>query len=326
MQTAIRAEKERKRVQEHGTYQQYAKVFEPITRTLLTLDQVQEQRRRQQQQNNNNGGKRKRDVTPPRAYQKVEEEEEEEEDESADDDDKKAVLPDMFSTPASKKKIKTSPISSPASPLPALYTEALDLIGKNNLDDGLFGCNDKTKTIGGMSYSVSSIGHLTIHTRQQGRLVFNIKKLNVWLMFLAKTPSEVVKIDQVGSFNKSSSSPLVSGGRPGYVKRWKDICTQLELVPRALNLKKSRAQIKDLRAREKFQLLSEAEGSGLVTVLASDKNGLLRQLQLAAAEYEAGNKDLLPVITAGVKEANSLRIPKAKLSFLKNIPQTFNWI
>ena len=145
-------------------------------------------------------------------------------------------------------------------------------------------------------------------------------------MFLAKTPSKVVKIDQVGSFNKSSSSPLVSGGRPGYVKRWKDICTQLELVPRALNLKKSRAQIKDLRAREKFQLLSEAEGSGLVTVLASDKNGLLRQLQLAAAEYEAGNKDLLPVITAGVKEANRLRIPKAKLSFLKNIPQTFNWI
>ena len=48
VQTAIRAQKERKRVQEQGTYQQYAKVFEPITRTLLTLDQVQEQRRQQQ--------------------------------------------------------------------------------------------------------------------------------------------------------------------------------------------------------------------------------------------------------------------------------------
>ena len=87
-----------------------------------------------------------------------------------------------------------------------------------------------------------------------------------------------------------------------------------------------RRNIKKLQDREKFKLLTEAEGSGLVTVLASDKNGLIRQLQLAAAEYEAGNKDLLSVITAGVKEAKRLNIPKAKLSFLKNIPQTFNWI
>ena len=329
VQTAIRAQKEKKRLQEQGTYQQYAKVFEPITRTLLTLDQVQEQR----QQQNNDRKRKKRDVTPPRAYQKAEEEEEEEDDsadfdDDDDDDDKKAVLPDMFSTPTtSKKKIKNSPISSPSSPPPVLYTEALHLIGKNNLDDGLFGCNDKTKTIGGMPYSVSSIGNLTIHTEQQGRLVFNIKQLNVWIMFLAKTPSEVVKIDQVGSLtNKSSSSSPVSGARPGYVKRWKDICTQLELVPLALKSKVRRAQTRDLYTREKFKLLQESEGSGLVTVLASDKNGLLRQLQLAAAEYEAGNKDLLSVITAGVKEANRLRIPKAKLSFLKNIPQTFNWI
>ena len=91
-------------------------------------------------------------------------------------------------------------------------------------------------------------------------------------------------------------------------------------------VKTKRRETKELHSREKFKLLKEAEGSGLVTVLASDKNGLIRQLQLAAAEYEAGNKDLLSVITAGVKEAKRLHIPKTKLWFLKNIPQTFNWI
>ena len=173
-----------------------------------------------------------------------------------------------------------------------------------------------------MPYSVSRAGNITVDRGDQ-RMVFNIKALNVWLMLLAKTPSEVVQIDPLSS---SSSSPA-KGGRPGYVNRWKDICTQLELMPRATNIKTNkRREIQKLQDREKFKLLKEAEGSVLVTVLASDKDGLIRQLQLAAAEYEAGNKDLLSVITAGVKEAKRLHIPKAKLSFLKNIPQTFNWI
>ena len=203
-----------------------------------------------------------------------------------------------------------------------MHTEALEIIKKSNLDDGLFGCNDKTKTIGGMPYTLSRAGNLTVDRGDQ-RMVFNIKALNVWIMLLAKKPSQVVQIDRLSS---TSSSPA-KGGRPGYVNRWKDICTQLELMPRATDTKTNkRRNIKKLQDREKFKLLTEAEGSGLVTVLASDKNGLIRQLQLAAAEYEAGNKDLLSVITAGVKEAKRLNIPKAKLSFLKNIPQTFNWI
>ena len=336
VQTAIRAQKEKKRLQEQGTYQQYAKVFEPITRTLLTLDQVQEQRRQQQLEHQ----KRKRNVTPPpHAYQKQKEEEEEkEEDEDWDDhataakeeDDKKFVpSSDIFSTPAAvtpsaAKKRKSLPSSaSPSSNNPpVLYTEALELIKKSNLDDGLLGCNDKTKTIGGMPYSLSRAGYLTVDTGDE-RMIFNIKALNVWIMLLAKNPSQVVQIDRL--LNSSSKSP-VKGGRPGYVKRWKEICTQLELMPRAIKSKTKRREIKELHNREKFKLLKEAEGSGLVTVLASDKDGLIRQLQLAAAEYEAGNKDLLSVITAGVKEAKRLHIPKTKLWFLKNIPQTFNWI
>ena len=174
-----------------------------------------------------------------------------------------------------------------------------------------------------MPYTLSRAGNLTVDRGDQ-RIVINIKAINVWVMLLAKTPSQVVKIDRLSS---TSSSPA-KGRRPGYVNRWKEICTQLELMPRATDTKKpnKRRNIKKLQDREKFKLLTEAEGSGLVTVLASDKNGLIRQLQLAAAEYEAGNKDLLSVITAGVKEAKRLNIPKAKLSFLKNIPQTFNWI
>ena len=171
-----------------------------------------------------------------------------------------------------------------------------------------------------MPYSLSRAGNITVDRGDQ-RIVINIKAINVWVMLLAKTPSQVVQIDRLSS---TSSSPA-KGRRPGYVNRWKEICTQLELMPRATDPKKRR-NIKKLQDREKFKLLTEAEGSGLVTVLASDKNGLIRQLQLAAAEYEAGNKDLLSVITAGVKEAKRLNIPKAKLSFLKNIPQTFNWI
>ena len=172
-----------------------------------------------------------------------------------------------------------------------------------------------------MPYSLSRAGYITVD-RGDKRMIFNIKTLNVWIMLLAKNPSQVVQIDRLSS---SSSSPA-RGGRPGYVNRWKEICTQLELMPRAIKTKTKRREIKHLHNREKFKLLKEAEGSGLVTVLASDKDGLLRQLQLAAAEYEAGNKDLLSVITAGVKEAKRLHIPKTKLWFLKNIPQTFNWI
>ena len=177
-----------------------------------------------------------------------------------------------------------------------------------------------------MPYTFSRSGNFIVDRGDQ-RIVINIKAINVWVMLLAKTPSRVVQIDRLSS---TSSSPG-KGRRPGYVNRWKEICTQLELMPRAtaaVDAKKTqkRKNTKKLQDREKFKLLTEAEGSGLVTVLASDKNGLIRQLQLAAAEYEAGNKDLLSVITAGVKEAKRLNIPKAKLSFLKNIPQTFNWI
>ena len=171
-----------------------------------------------------------------------------------------------------------------------------------------------------MPYTLSRAGNLTVDRGDQ-RIVINIKAINVWLMLLAKTPSQVVQIDRLSD---TSSSPA-KGRRPGYVNRWKEICTRLELMPRATDPKKRR-NIKKLQDREKFKLLTEAEGSGLVTVLASDKDGLIRQLQLAAAEYEAGNKDLLSVITAGVKEAKRLHIPKTKLLFLKNIPQTFNWI
>ena len=64
VQTSICAANERKRLQDHGAHQQYAKVFEPITKTLLTLDEAQ--RKRQEHQQNRK-----------RRYEEEEEEEEE---------------------------------------------------------------------------------------------------------------------------------------------------------------------------------------------------------------------------------------------------------
>ena len=65
VQTSIRAANEKKHLQDHGAYQQYAKVFEPITRTLLTLHEAQQKRQQYQQngkkkmKNNNNNNNNK---------------------------------------------------------------------------------------------------------------------------------------------------------------------------------------------------------------------------------------------------------------------------
>ena len=178
-------------------------------------------------------------------------------------------------------------------PPESLYSQALDSIPKKDRDDGLLSLNWRLRKIGDSYFSV--IGNTLFIEKSDGsKKAFNINNINVWLLLLKQRPSR-------RSFDEQS------------IKEYTDIVNNLDLVS---NARHSGIQYWN---RVKYKLL-ENSGSGLhfapsILVIPSDRQGLLRNLAVTLAEYQAGNVGLLGRAKALIEEAKRKKfVPPGQLT------------
>ena len=176
----------------------------------------------------------------------------------------------------------------------SLYKTALDSIPRKLRDDGIFGLDWKHHKIGNYYFYV--LGNTLFAEKHDVKRAFNINDINVWKLLLEQRPNRR-ELDE------------------GAIEKYRVIARTLDLVPDAQH---SGVQYWN---RIKYKLLEEEEsesesGSGLqfapsTMVIPSDRKGLLRDLAVTLAEYQAGNVGLRRRAKALIKEARRRKfLPK----------------
>ena len=210
-----------------------------------------------------------------------------------------------------------SPLLAPDRKPGALYLQALDSIPIKSLDDGVFGLNIHTESIGNNNFYVDN-NTLIVENKDDGTIqTFDINDYVLWQLLLVKRPHEV-------------GLNFKNGKRKDVLKQYLDIVKSLNLIHDAEN------RGVPYRTRAKFKLFPKSMktffGSGFLfsirpppfetekrlfhpstVVIPSDKKGLLRALLQAVTELRAGNTSMQNVVVPFAQEAKRKRILPANL-------------
>ena len=208
----------------------------------------------------------------------------------------------------------------------SLYLRALDSIPIKSLDDGVFGLNIHTQSIGNNKFTVND-NTLIVENKEDGSIkTFQIKDYLLWKLLLVKRPNDV-------EFN------FKNGKGKNVLNEYLNIVKSLNLIHDAKDRGVS------YRTRAKFKLLPKAMkttiGSGFLfsirpppfkrtkrlfhpstLVIPSDKKGLLRALLQAVTELRAGNTSMQNVVVPLAQEAKRKKILPANLL----TPDETTWI
>ena len=197
----------------------------------------------------------------------------------------------------------------------ALYLQALDSIPITSLDDGVFGLNVHTQSIGNNSFYVDN-NSLIVENKDDGTIqTFDINDFVLWQLLLVKRPHDV-------------GLNFKNGKRKDVLKQYLDIVKSLNLIHDA------NKRGVPYRTRAKFKLFPKSMktsfGSGFLfsirpppfekrlfhpstVVIPSDKKGLLRALLQAVTELRAGNTSMQNVVVPLAQEAKRKKILPANL-------------
>lgn len=197
----------------------------------------------------------------------------------------------------------------------ALYLQALDSIPIKSLDDGVFGLNIHTQSIGNNSFYVDN-NSLIVENKDDGTIqTFDINDFVLWQLLLVKRPHDV-------------GLNFKNGKRKDVLKQYLDIVKSLNLIHDA------NKRGVPYRTRAKFKLFPKSMktsfGSGFLfsirpppfekrlfhpstVVIPSDKKGLLRALLQAVTELRAGNTSMQNVVVPLAQEAKRKKILPANL-------------
>ena len=198
-----------------------------------------------------------------------------------------------------------------------MYIKAFNSIPVRSRDDGVFGLNDRDRSIGEYSYKVDGD---TLHIMDQENEVraFVIDNYTLWQLLLIKRPKDIgLKLKDI----RGNNTPALEE----YIR----IVKELDLVKIAL---RDGFQIMN---RAKYKLLPK-EGHGFlftstkpeflihpsVVVIPSDKKGLLRTLIKSVAEMRSGNTSMQNIVVPLAQEAKRLKIlPPGLLT-----PEEMTWV
>lgn len=211
------------------------------------------------------------------------------------------------------KNARATPLPLP----PTSYERALELVKNTRFSDGVLGLNPKTGRIQDKTFSVHG-DSFTVTDADNNQKSFTVTNPYTWVYLLAKNPSQIV--------DTPSDAPAVT--------EYRNIAQKLGLVE---NLTKINVK-KGYKKRNKYKLITAKTGKGFLfttipppmlrkgngmTFLPSDKQGIIRELMVAIAEYEAGNKSLRNIIVPLFQQAKRQKIlPKTLEKTLKK----FNWV
>ena len=293
LETQIRAKRERERLLRTGQSEIYGRIFEPITREIKTLKQVETL-----------GAP----AAPPTPVPTP-----------------APASPTPLGTPQYKTP-PTTPAGSPPKTAPAKfelsdviaaeYFDAKREIKARNREDGYLGLDIDTQTVTGRHYTIN--GNQIIvdsPSRKKGKIKITIQHPRTWVMLLAKNPNNIISNTD---FRTHQTYP--------WVLEWQDIAQRLHFKDFIDNS----PHAADVRKRAKFKMLQKGKGFlySLVppphtVVLPSDPQGVLRELEKSIAEYKAGNSSMRNIIGPLIQQARRMKIlPK----YLQKTCKEFNWI
>ena len=318
LQTQIRAQREEKRIFENAQDSRNAKIFEPITNRMTSIeDAVKSMHRPLPTPPPPPPPPSLSPATPPPPVKKEEEEEEEE---------------DKFSTPQStpvKKRPKETGQYAGSPRSVQQWANVHQLIAKipdGQRDDGTFGLNWKHKSIGGMPFTLTSKG-VQVTTGPNQVKDIKIKHFDTWKLLFYQNPED-------------KNIVLKSNGRDTpAVEEYRNIVRELNLVD--IVEKTSNPKNKaNYQKRKKFTtfFLKNVKGTGLLfsykkpssfpgssheksgkglksgffppntVVIPSENKELLIKLATSLSERDAGNSSLQNLIVALAREARRRKI------------------
>ena len=354
LQTQIRASRERKRLSDNSESETYSKIFEPITKSMKSLQAAVVSGSSSSLGKGKTSLRQHSTTTPPPPSPPAlsspstnddndddEEEEEEEEKENAEKNAERNAEDER----GLQTEIKNDNLQSTTT------TSAENIvkhIPKGRRDDGIFGLNWAKKTIGDQTFQING-QNLRVRTGDQQWQMFHISNDEVWKMLFMQNPTDRVSI-------KTADGELTPAA-----KQYREIVQNLKLVEHAQtnkNLKyMNRKKYKDIisiagrgfmyslqqpssfkkrrrsvggsgmenstaeiegKKREKFSQFHPS-----TIVIPSDKNGLLCALVKAMAELKAGNTSMRNLVVPLLAEAKRRGILPREYD---NTVKDMNWV
>ena len=290
MENDIRKHRERKRQSKTVASQKYSRIFEPVTKSLDELKDIQ----------------KSTDTVNPHADENL-----------IDLDDNKAIenLIDLDDVPITKDEAEEKPGE--------LFLEAIASIPVRYLDDGVFGLNIKTGKIGSYTFSVRG-NRLTVQSVDSIKH-YDIDDYDLWRLLLVTRPNqigldlksiegrEVLKrfigiVHDLHLVEDAESRGLRYQNRAKY-----KLLLHGEKIGSGAFLFTARPP----PFRERTDLIHPS-----TVVIPSDNKGLLRALLQAVAELRAGNTSMQNIVVPLALEEKMKKIlPPNLLS-----PDEMTWV
>ena len=307
MENQIRKNRERNRHSRTAQSLRYSRMLEPVTNSLEELKNIQKSPA----------------VKPHREENLID---------LDDDDDDDGNDTSLLTKPLMSDNLKDIEVDDEKPG--ELYLQAINSIPQRYLDDGVFGLNIETGTIGNNAFSVSG-NRLSIQNKDSIKHL-DIDEYDLWRLLLVQRPASI------GLDLKSVEGQKI-------LKEYIAIVNDLDLVSdashRSGKSKNRKDQQQQYKTRAKFKLLQHGlKGSGFLfsvrpppfiknknkknvfhpstIVIPSDKKGLLRALLQAVAELRAGNTSMQNIVVPLAQEAKRKKILSRNLVY----PDEMTWV
>ena len=284
LQTQIRTKRKKERLVDKSRNQKYAKIFEPITRTLKDLS----------------------DIPPSKSTENLIDTE------TPPVDDLIDLKPDVV-----EKREADEEQPNPGE----LYRATLKMIPLKDRDDGTFGLNTDTQKIGDYAFTVDGNLLKVINDDDADKREYVIDDIQVWIILLAKAPGNYMSLKRPSN---SPSKRKTTTSYVSSVKMYIEIANDLNLLETAERYggkyykRLSKYQIlKNARSGKGFLFSVKpppfATGrhtffNPSTVVIPSDNKGLMRELTKALAELRAGNTSMRNLVVPLAQEARRKRI------------------
>ena len=268
LETAVRAKEEKKRLQENAKNSTFSQIFEPITSTMKSLQTIEH--------SHGNSSKVK---SPEEHLMHFE----------------KHANVDPYADEEEMYNLSEPPLlpyKEGSESVPRI-SEILRQIPKRKRDDGMFGIDWNTQTLGGYPITVHN-DHLTVDTQDGEEHKFEIKNPGVWKMLLMQNPhsSDIVLKNNDGSDSETLDQyrniiktlglvrRIQSSGKHGYLQRIKYKLLNDEHIGRGFLFSVKKPKFME---KNKTDLPSK---SSTTIIIPSDKKSILKTLVKALAEKE----------------------------------------
>ena len=201
LQTQIRTKRKKERLVDKSRNRKYAKIFEPITRTLRDLSDISVK-----------GTENLIDTeTPP-----------------PNDDDLIILKPEVIKKREEEEEKDEEKELNPGELNPGeLYRAALKIVPLESRDDGKLGLNTDTQEIGDYTFSVhGNLLKVINDDDDEDEREYIIDDIHVWIILLAKSPGNYMNLKRPSN---SPSKRKVTSYVPA-VKRYIEIANDLNLL------------------------------------------------------------------------------------------------